>query len=86
LQIKDCRDHDGSLIAERNGIDHRVCKKWLDVVNSVAKDFAVWEQADIKYHGRRHDDEDDETLVDEFHELDETDDEQDSDLDETGPI
>jgi hypothetical protein len=57
-QVKACREHGGALLAERYGIDYRACKKWLDVIHSVAKDLAVWEQADIKYNGRRHDDED----------------------------
>ena len=52
-QVKACREH-----AETYGIDYRTCKKCLDVIHSVAKDLAVWEQADIKYHGRRRDDED----------------------------
>src|SRR5205823_3940741 len=58
-QVKACREHDGTLLSERMGIDYRACKKWLDIIHSVAKDLAVWEQADIKYHRRRHDDEDD---------------------------
>jgi hypothetical protein len=57
-QIKACREHDGTLLAEKYGVDYRACKKWLDVIHLVAKDLAVWEQADIKYIGRRHDDED----------------------------
>jgi hypothetical protein len=61
-QIKACREHDGTLLAERIGVDDRACKKWLDVIHSVAKDLAVWEQADIKYNGRRHDDESDDDL------------------------
>ena len=52
-QVKACREHGGTY-----GIDYRTCKKWLDVIHSVAKDLAVWEQADIKYPGRRRHDED----------------------------
>jgi hypothetical protein len=57
-QVKACREHTGTLLAEKYGIDYRACKKWLDVIHSVAKDLAVWEQADIKYNGRGRDDDD----------------------------
>ena len=58
-QIKACREHDGTLLAEKYGIDYRACTKWLEVIHSVVNDLAVWKQADIKYNGRRHGDEDD---------------------------
>jgi hypothetical protein len=63
-QVKACRDHDGTLLTEMIGVDHRACKKWLEIIHSVAKDLAVWEQADIKYNGRRHDEENDEADLD----------------------
>ncbi len=63
-QIKACREHDGTPLAERIGVDYRVCRKWLDIVHFAAKDLAVWEQADIKYNGRRHEDEADEDAND----------------------
>ena len=44
------------VLAEKLGVDYRACKKWLDIIHLVAKDLAVWEQADITYNGRRHDD------------------------------
>jgi hypothetical protein len=59
-QVKDCREPDGTVLAEKYGVDYRACRKWLDVIHAVAKDLAIWEQADIKYNGRRHDDESDE--------------------------
>jgi len=65
-QIKACGEHDGTLLAEKFGVDYRACEKWLDVIHSVAKDLAIWEQADIKYNGRRHDDESDDDLKDEL--------------------
>ncbi|HEX8520899.1 MAG TPA: hypothetical protein VF669_01500, partial [Tepidisphaeraceae bacterium] len=55
-QVKACHEHDGSLLAEKYGIDYRACKKWLDLIHSVAKDLAIWEKADIEYNGRRQDD------------------------------
>src|SRR5205814_8682246 len=55
-QIKTCRENDGTLLAERFGVDYRACKKWLDIIHLVAKDLAIWEQADIKYNGCRHND------------------------------
>ena len=64
-QVKSCRDADGTLFAERIGVDYRACKTWLDAIHSIAKDLAVWEQADIKYNGRRHDDDAQEDDVDE---------------------
>jgi hypothetical protein len=76
-QVKACREHGGTLLAEEYGIDYRVCKRWLDVIHSVAKDLAVWEQADIKYSGRRRDDEDESSddLEDVAEDEDEADDE-----------
>lgn len=59
-QVKSCREHDGTVLAEKYGIDYRACGKWLDIIHAVAKDLAIWEQADIKYSGLRHDDEGDE--------------------------
>jgi hypothetical protein len=56
-QVKNCREYDGMALAERYGIDYRACRKWLDVIHAFAKDLAIWEQADIKYSGLRHDDE-----------------------------
>jgi hypothetical protein len=35
------------LLAEKYGIDYRACKNGLDVIHSVAKDLAVWKQADM---------------------------------------
>ena len=64
-QVKSCRDADGTLFAERIGVDYRACKTWLDAIHSIAKDLAVWEQADIKYNGQRHDDDAQEDDVDE---------------------
>jgi hypothetical protein len=56
-QVKACQEHDGTLLAEKYGIDYRACKKWLELIHSVAKDLAIWEKADIEYNGRRkHDD------------------------------
>jgi hypothetical protein len=63
-QIKTCRENDGTLLAEKLGVDYRVCRKWLDIIHLVAKDLAIWEQADIKYNGRRHDDESDDGIED----------------------
>jgi len=57
-QLKSCREHDGTVLAEKLGVDHRACKKWLDIIHLIAKDLAVWEQADITYNGRRCDDDD----------------------------
>ncbi len=61
-QVKSCREPDGTALAEQYGIDYRACRKWLEIIHAVAKDLAIWEQADIKYNGRRHDDEDDDDL------------------------
>jgi hypothetical protein len=61
-QVKNCREHDGTILAERYGVDYRSCRKWLDIIHAVAKDLAVWEQADIKYNGRRHDDANEDNL------------------------
>jgi hypothetical protein len=58
-QVKGCREHDGTVLAEKYGVDYRACRKWLEVIHQVAKDLAIWEQNDIKYNGRRHDDESD---------------------------
>jgi len=57
-QVKASQEHDGTLLAERYGIDYRACKKWLDLIHSVAKDLAIWEKADIEYSGRRRHDHD----------------------------
>jgi hypothetical protein len=65
-QLKNCRENDGTLLAEKFGVDYRACKKWLDIIHLVAKDLAIWEQADIKYNGRRHDDESDDDLDDDL--------------------
>lgn len=54
--IKNCRENDGTLLADKLGVDSRVCRKWLGIIHTVAGDLAVWEQADIKYNGCRHDD------------------------------
>jgi len=85
-QVKEAREHDGTLLADRIGVDYRACKKWLDVIHSVAKDLAVWEQADIKYNGRRHDDESDDNLDhDLLNEIDQVDDELEDDLLDSQP-
>lgn len=78
-QINACQEH-GESLAEKYGIDYRACRKWLDVVNSVAKNLAVWERADIDYNGRRRTDDDDE-FSDETDEVlfDEDEDETDGD-------
>jgi hypothetical protein len=60
-QVRDCRENDGTFLAEKYGVDYRVCRKWLDIVHAAAKDLAIWERADIKYSGRRQDDEGDDT-------------------------
>ena len=62
--IKNCRENDGTLLADKLGVDSRVCRKWLGIIHTVAGDLAVWEQADIKYNGRRHDDESDDAIND----------------------
>lgn len=89
-QLKACRDDDGTLLDEKFGVDYRACKKWLDIIHSVAKDLAIWEKADINYNGRRHDDDadDDGGLKDEsLDELDESDvDKADDDLDENQEV
>jgi hypothetical protein len=59
-QVKNCREDDGTALAEKYGVDYRACRKWLDIIHAVAKDLAIWEQADIKYDERRHYDEGDE--------------------------
>ena len=79
-QVKDCREHAGTLLAEKYGIDYRACRKWLDVIHSVAKDLAVWEQADIKYHGRRRDDEDEDESSGDLGDVVEGEDEADDDV------
>jgi hypothetical protein len=63
-QIKACRENDGTLLAERIGVDYQACKTFLEIIHSVAKDLAVWERADIKYNGRRHDDDSDDNQTD----------------------
>lgn len=81
-QVKACREHDGTLLAEKYGIDYRACRRWLDVIHSAAKDLAIWEQADIKYNGRRHDDETEEESVDDVA-LDESKESDDDESDES---
>jgi hypothetical protein len=79
-QVKACRDIDGTVLAEKFGIDYRACKTWLDSIHLAAKDLAIWEQADIKYNGRRQDDEGDDDMHDEGVGLDiELEDESDGD-------
>lgn len=74
-QVKACHEHNGTLLSELIGVDYRACQKWLAVINDVAKDLAVWEKADIKYNGRRHD----ESEIEE----DNSEDEEDSDDEDT---
>jgi hypothetical protein len=77
-QVKACLENDGTPLAEKIGVDYRACEKWLDIIHSVAKDLAVWERADIKYNGRRHDDGSDDNRPDDGPEPDiEPDDEAD---------
>jgi len=55
-QVRACHEHDGTLFAEKLGVDYRACDKWLGIINTIAEDLAVWKKADIDYNGRRHDD------------------------------
>lgn len=61
-QVKSCREHDGTTLVEKRGVKYRSCRKWLDLVNAIAKDLALWEKANTDYYGRH--DEDDENAND----------------------
>jgi hypothetical protein len=63
-QVRACHEHDGTLLAEKLGVDYRACDKWLSIINTIAEDLAVWKKADIDYNGRRQEDnESDEEVV-----------------------